>query len=64
MNISLVLDRLIEIERAIGVVDSLSLRKMVVEAQEIVLQAQRQTVRELRQRAAQPVPIDAGEHRR
>ncbi|HEX8711034.1 MAG TPA: hypothetical protein VF730_04110 [Terracidiphilus sp.] len=53
------LDRLIEIERAIGVVDSLSLRKMVVEAQEVVLQAQKQAIQDLRQRATPPIPADS-----
>lgn len=63
MNISLVLDRLIEIERAIGVVDSLSLRKMVVEAQEAVLQAQKQAIHDLRQRTAPPIPADSSQRR-
>ena len=48
MNCSQVLSKLTEIERSIGVVDSLALRRMIVEAQDFILKSQKQNVEELR----------------
>lgn len=52
MNSSQLLNKLTEIERAIGVVDTLSLRRMIVEAQDYILQTQKETIQELRQKRA------------
>ena len=54
MNSTQLLSKLTEIERAIGVVDTLSLRKMIVEAQEYVLQSQKENIQELRKKVSAP----------
>jgi hypothetical protein len=56
MNASQLLTKLTEIERAIGVVDSITLRKMVVEAQEFVLQTQKENVEHLRRKSREQMP--------
>lgn len=58
MNCSQVLIKLTEIERAIGVVDSLSLRKMILEAQDFILQSQKQNVEELRLHLPRKTALD------
>ena len=50
MNCSQVLSRLTEIDRAIGVVDSITLRKMVHELQDDVLHSQKESIEELRKK--------------
>jgi hypothetical protein len=40
-----ILRRLYEIERAVGVLDSLSVRKLVIEVQDFVLESQKESVR-------------------
>lgn len=50
MNSSQVLHKLNEIERAIGVVDTLSLRRMIIETQDYILQNQKESILELRQK--------------
>lgn len=47
MDCSQVLCRLSEIERAIGVLDYISLRKMVIETQDYILGSQKETARPL-----------------
>lgn len=49
------LNRLSDIEHAIGVVDSISIRRMIVETQEYVLQSQKQLVDTNRLRDSRPV---------
>jgi hypothetical protein len=63
MKSSQILGKLAEIERSIGYVDSVALRRMVVEAQELVLQAQKETIQELRQKISPPEPTDLSRHR-
>jgi PHD/YefM family antitoxin component YafN of YafNO toxin-antitoxin module len=58
MNSSQLLNKLTEIERAIGVVDTLSLRRMIVEAQDYILQSQKETLQELRQNTRRAVVGD------
>jgi PHD/YefM family antitoxin component YafN of YafNO toxin-antitoxin module len=58
MNSSQLLNKLTEIERAIGVVDTLSLRRMIVEAQDYILQSQKETIQELRQNTRRAVVGD------
>jgi hypothetical protein len=43
MDCSLILRRLSEIERAIGVLDPFSIRKMIIETQDYVLQYQKES---------------------
>ena len=50
MNSSQVLHKLTEIERAIGVVDTLSLRRMIIETQDYILQDQKESILQLRQK--------------
>ena len=45
MNCSQVLLRLSEIERAIGILDSISIKRMLIETQEYILQSQKESVR-------------------
>ncbi|HEV2324444.1 MAG TPA: hypothetical protein VGS10_10895 [Terracidiphilus sp.] len=42
--------KLTEIERSIGVVDTLSLRRMILEAQDYILRSQKETIQQLRQK--------------
>lgn len=58
MNSSQLLKKLTEIERAIGVVDTLSLRRMIVEAQDYVLESQKVAVQELRQKSMRAAGAD------
>ena len=44
------LAKLTEIERSIGVVDTLSLRTMVLEAQDYILNSQKESLHQLRQK--------------
>ncbi len=44
-----VLRKLTEIERSLGVVDTLSLRRMIIETQDYILQNQKESVQQLRQ---------------
>jgi hypothetical protein len=46
MDCVLVLRRLSEIERAIGVLDSFSVRRMVIETQDYILQLQGESVKD------------------
>lgn len=48
-----VLRRLLEIERAIGVLDALSVRRLVMETQEYVLQCEKNVLETLRLKHAQ-----------
>jgi hypothetical protein len=50
------LRRLLEIERAIGICDSLSIRKMIIEAEDYVLQSQKEQVEKGRSGKSHPVP--------
>ena len=50
------LAKLTEIERSIGVVDVLSLRKMILEAQDYILQCQKESIEQLRQKRRAPPP--------
>lgn len=43
-NVQTLLRRLSEIERSIGVIDSLSIRRMVLETQDYILESQRESV--------------------
>lgn len=50
MNCSqMVLRKLTEIERSLGVVDTLSLRRMIIETQDYILESQKESVQQLRQ---------------
>lgn len=44
MNYLQVLRRLSEVERAVGVADSLAIRKMLIEIQDYILQSQKESV--------------------
>ena len=48
MDCSQVLRRLSEIEQAIGVLDSISVRRMVMEAQDYILQSQKEAAQIVR----------------
>jgi hypothetical protein len=48
MNTNILLDKLIEIERSIGVETNTTLRKQVLDAQDCVLEMQREMVENLR----------------
>lgn len=58
MNSSQVLHKLTEIERAIGVVDTLSLRRMIIDAQDYILRDQKESVQQLRQKPPQETAAD------
>ncbi|HEV2133303.1 MAG TPA: hypothetical protein VGR47_03495 [Terracidiphilus sp.] len=59
MNCSqVVLTKLTEIERSIGVVDTLSLRRMIIETQDYILQNQKESMQQLRQRPAPAAAAD------
>lgn len=54
MKYLLVLERLLEIERALGVQDTPTVRSMVIEAQELILRLQKESIESVRSRAAYP----------
>jgi hypothetical protein len=51
VDCSQVLRRLLEIERAVGVLDSLSIRKMLIETQDYILESQKDSLRTARMNA-------------
>lgn len=53
MNCSQMLSRLTEIDRAIGIVDSITLRKMIHELQDDILHSQKESIEELRKKRLQ-----------
>lgn len=58
MNSSQLLTKLTEIERSIGVVDTLTLRRMILEAQDYILRSQEESIQQLRQKAPQGPAAD------
>jgi hypothetical protein len=58
MNSSQLLHKLTEIERAIGNVDTLSLRCMIIETQDYILQDQKESVQQLRQKPSRTTAAD------
>jgi hypothetical protein len=59
MNCSqVVLTKLTEIERSIGLVDTLSLRRMIIETQDYILQNQKESMQQLRQRPSRAAAAD------
>lgn len=48
MKYGLVLERLLEIERAVGVQDAQTVRRMVIDTEEFILKLQRESIRTLR----------------
>lgn len=58
MNCSQLLTKLTEIERSIGVVDTVSLRRMIIETQDYILQNQKESIQQLRQRPARESAAD------
>lgn len=62
MDTSQLLTRLTEIERAIGAVDAITLRRMVIETQEYVLQSQKEGVEDLRRKHREQIPVQQSDH--
>lgn len=58
MNCSQLLTKLTEIERSIGVVDTVSLRRMIIETQDYILQNQKESIQQLRQGPARESAAD------
>lgn len=58
MNSSQLLTKLTEIERSIGVVDTLTLRRMILEAQDYILRSQEESIQQLRQKTPQGPAAD------
>lgn len=54
----IVLTRLTEIERSIGLVDTLTLRRMIIETQDYILQNQKESMQQLRQKPAPAAAAD------
>lgn len=52
MKYRLVLERLLEIERALGVQDTPTVRSMVIEAQELILKLQKEAIESVRSESA------------
>lgn len=58
MNSSQMLTKLTEIERSIGVVDFLELRRMIQDLEDYILQSQKETIQELHQKTGRPFAAD------
>jgi hypothetical protein len=56
MDYSQLLRRLSDIENAVGVLDSISIRRMIIETQEYILHSQKRSVEAIRLRNSRPVP--------
>jgi hypothetical protein len=58
MNCSQLLRKLTEIERSIGVVDTMTLRRMIIETQDYILQHQKESIQQLRQKPPREAAAD------